>query len=1535
MTLRRRFVRMLGTLRGRLVVSVALVHAVMMSLFVVDLTVRQRKLALEGRTDEAAALADGLATSAAGWILADDVSGLQELADAQLRYPEVQFAILTDEQGRVLACTDRSRVGQFVLDLPSAPHQSLLSRTPALVDVVAPAVVEGRHVGWARVGIGQRAAEHRIKRTIVDGLAYTLAAIVLGSLIAWAMGRRMTRRLYAVQNTINRVRAGHRDARASLSGLDEAAMVAREFNSMLDALAERDEGLRASEEKHRGLIQKIRAAVVVHGADGRIIMSNARAQQMLGLSAGEMQGRDTSDTAWQFCHEDGSPMSTPALPVNRVLAGGSPVRDLIVGIRPGRGEPRGWALVDADPVRREDGTLEQVVVTFVDITARKAAERELAERTSLAELSAAVGLELTTHAELERMLEGCVAALVRHTGAAYAAIWTLHGDGSTLVLSADAGSVTTKDPSLDRVTFGETEIGHVALTQASYESDAIAGERWSAGRVWAQREGLTSFAGQALAVEDRLVGVLALYGRGLPCEAASKALEAVCSKVALGIDRKRAESSLRRLNRELRAISDCNETLVRAEDEHTLLQDVCRIVCSQAGYRFAWVGYAQDDERKSVRPVAWSGVEDGYLEAARVTWDESERGSGVGGRAIRTGQPAWFQDFAKDASAAPWREEALRRGYRSCIALPLVDDAGRAFGVMTIYSTDPNAFTPQEVALLQELSGDLSFGITSLRAREERNAAQRALALRNRVNEAFLTYPGDEMYGEVLRLILDALGSKHGVFAYVDENGDLVAPSLTRDVWAQCEMPDKSIVFARDMSGRTLWLRAMNEQRTVISNVRQAVPAGHIPIERALDAPIVYQGEAIGHILVANKATDYDERDRQSLEDIARSTSAVLHARLKKDRHEREQKRTEQALRKSETELMESQRVAQIGNWDWDAVNDIIYWSPEYYRIYGFDPSNPTPNYVEHLTVYTAESAATLDDAVKRAMQTGEPYELDLELARPTQATRWVVARGEAKRDASGKIWGLRGTAQNITARKRAEIGLREREEFIRSVLDSVGEGFLVVDRSFGILSANQAFCGMCELPEHSIVGRRCYEVSHHRDTPCGEASEDCPVQRTFSTGRAQVATHGHTDSSGDRRWIEARAYPVFGPNGAVVSAIETLTDISEKRRLEEQLIQSQKMEAVGQLAGGIAHDFNNILTAITGYASLMKLDLAEGHPLQADIDNVLASSDRAAKLTRGLLAFSRRQVLEPTPVDLNDIVRAVDKLLRRLIGEDVELQTHLAPQSLIVLADPGHIEQVLMNLATNARDAMPEGGVLTISTFPAAEPLAGARAPASPRYARITVTDTGVGMAPRTVEKIFEPFFTTKEVGKGTGLGLAIVYGIVKQHDGTIDVRSEVGRGTTIEIGLPLIEAASAEKGQLTTTPPPSRGSETILLAEDDETVRTLTATVLRDFGYRVIDAVDGREAIEKFFASPGSIDLLLLDVIMPHKSGKDVFEAARQLRPDVEAVFISGYTSDVIDRKGIFEQRQHFISKPVSPFDLLRKIRTILDERPGLAQG
>ncbi|HET7378793.1 MAG TPA: ATP-binding protein, partial [Gaiellales bacterium] len=413
---------------------------------------------------------------------------------------------------------------------------------------------------------------------------------------------------------------------------------------------------------------------------------------------------------------------------------------------------------------------------------------------------------------------------------------------------------------------------------------------------------------------------------------------------------------------------------------------------------------------------------------------------------------------------------------------------------------------------------------------------------------------------------------------------------------------------------------------------------------------------------------------------------------------------------------------------------------------------------------------------------------------------------------------------------------------------------------------------------------------------------------------------------------LSVRAVREDGGGGRVAYYETFVRDVTDQRRLQQQLVQSQKMEAVGRLAGGIAHDFNNLLTVITSYTDLMLEDLAEGDSKREDLEQVRKAADGAAALTRQLLAFSRQQVVEPRVISLNVVVESLQKMLRRVIGEDVELATTLAADLAPVRADVGQLEQVLMNLAVNARDAMPTGGKLTIETANAEHDPDYARdreADPMRRFVMLAVSDSGCGMDDATKARIFEPFFTTKGPGKGTGLGLATVYGIVQQAGGFIWVYSELGRGTSFKIYLPAADVAAPAAAAATGTRVRG-GTETILVVEDAAPLRAVAKQVLERQGYTVLEAPDGATALRVAEQYHGTIHLVLTDVVMPGLSGREVAEALTRLRPEIQVLYASGYTDDSVVRHGILESGMAFLQKPFTPDGLSRKVREVLDASP-----
>ena len=516
---------------------------------------------------------------------------------------------------------------------------------------------------------------------------------------------------------------------------------------------------------------------------------------------------------------------------------------------------------------------------------------------------------------------------------------------------------------------------------------------------------------------------------------------------------------------------------------------------------------------------------------------------------------------------------------------------------------------------------------------------------------------------------------------------------------------------------------------------------------------------------------------------------------------------------------------------------------------------------------------------------------------------------------------------RDITERKKIEDALRESETHLRAVFSSTPDLLMLLDREHRIQMINRAEPG---LTEEQILGQALCLFAG-ADQARVRAHLDRVVDEAI---RQQYATR-HERPDGTTVHFNSVAAPVI-VDGEVIGTVVSARDVTDrikleedKERLEEQVRQSHKMEAVGRLAGGVAHDFNNLLTVINSYAGMADEELREGDPLKADIQEILVASERASGLTRQLLAFSRKQVMQPRVIDLNEVVAELEKMLRRLIGEDIEFHTMLAKRVGRINADPSQIQQLLMNLAINARDAMPEGGILTIETksvyLDAAQ--ASMRPDTKPgSYVMLAVSDDGHGISPELKERIFEPFFTTKEQGQGTGLGLAMVYGIVKQSGGSISVESEPGEGTTFQIYLPAVDEEMSDP-LLQAASVDLRGNETVLVVEDERAVRNLVSRILTSSGYTVVSEPNGAMALHECELNGTEYDLVLTDVVMPQMNGRDLANRLAVLFPNLKVLFMSGYTDDALLRHGVIEEGTHFIAKPFKPMALLQKVRQVLD--------
>ncbi len=635
-------------------------------------------------------------------------------------------------------------------------------------------------------------------------------------------------------------------------------------------------------------------------------------------------------------------------------------------------------------------------------------------------------------------------------------------------------------------------------------------------------------------------------------------------------------------------------------------------------------------------------------------------------------------------------------------------------------------------------------------------------------------------------------------------------------------------------------------------------------------------------------------------------------------------KKAEEALKRSQTLLAETERIGKVGGWEFNIDTEKQTWTEEIYRIHEVDFSYE-PNVKNGVKFYTPASQSIIELAVREAIEQGKSYDLELEIITAKGNFRSVHAVGRADLE-HRRVYGF---FQDITERKKEEATLSRMAQEWQRTFDSMSEAVWILDKDQIVLRSNKAAEHYFHRPCEEMVGKHCWEIVHGTTQPIPE----CPAMRVRKSLR-----HESQELKIGEEWFDIAADPILNTEGQFNGVAHIVTNITarknaemEKALLELQLRESQKMEAVGQLAGGISHDFNNLLSIINGYSQMLLVspDLKEN--LKQQTEEIQQAGERAAVLTRQLLLFSRHQHVEFRIIDLDAIISGMEKMLRRLIREDIIVNRKIGPSLWHIKADPGSIEQVIMNLVINATDAMPDGGKLTVETENVKvdeTSRLGNHSDINPGlYVMLLISDTGCGMDDKVRKHIFEPFFTTKEVGKGTGLGLATVYGIVKQSNAHIDVQSELGKGTIFRIYFPktVDEGVSNEKQKDAAIMP--KGSETILLAEDEDSMRKMLQNFLQSLGYVVIPARNGKEALEIIEKRKGQINLLFTDIVMPGMKGFELAKQARNLSPEIKLLFMSGYDGKPADTDKTMQTSDDFIQKPLVLHTLSVKLREILD--------
>ena len=610
-------------------------------------------------------------------------------------------------------------------------------------------------------------------------------------------------------------------------------------------------------------------------------------------------------------------------------------------------------------------------------------------------------------------------------------------------------------------------------------------------------------------------------------------------------------------------------------------------------------------------------------------------------------------------------------------------------------------------------------------------------------------------------------------------------------------------------------------------------------------------------------------------------------------------------------------RATSDAVWDWDLRTNTVWWSEGFHSLFGYSHEDIQPALESWTDRLHPDDRERVKRGVLGVIEQGATYWADeYRFLRGDGSYADIFDRGNVIRDATGAAVRMIGAMVDVTERKQAQAQIRESEDRYRQLVEDIPDAIFTLSLAGTVTSSNPAGEALVGWSREEWVGRAFAPLVHEAD----RARAADLFRRVIAGERPPASELRIIKASGEVVDVELKVMPRLS-GGTVVGVLGVGRDITERKRLEEQLRQSQKMDAIGQLSGGVAHDFNNLLTVIQCNAMLIGSD-DEGENKQRAAD-IMHASERAAILTRQLLLVSRKQVMQPTTLDLNDVVRNLSRMLERVLGEHIEVRARYADDLPLLRADAGMMEQVLLNLVVNARDAMPRGGRLTIATE--------ARIIDGRPCVGLSVQDTGSGIAPETLPRVFEPFFTTKEVGKGTGLGLATVYGIVNQHGGWIDVDTAVGRGTTFVVWLPVTDGDSAvTRPRAATVARAYTGTETILVVEDEPTLRSLIVRMLERQGYRVLHAASGVAALEVWRVHRNAIDLLLTDLLMPDgMTGRELAERLRHDRPELKVIYSSGYSEEVTGPGEPLVEGVNFLQKPYEPNTLAKTVRELLDRR------
>ncbi|MCW9012683.1 MAG: bacteriohemerythrin [Gammaproteobacteria bacterium] len=941
---------------------------------------------------------------------------------------------------------------------------------------------------------------------------------------------------------------------------------------------------------------------------------------------------------------------------------------------------------------------------------------------------------------------------------------------------------------------------------------------------------------------------------------------------------KKASEKLVKISRALKVLSEVDASMIHTCNERQWLNDVCQYLVDIGGYRFAWIGLAQEGNAKSILPVADAGYEDGYLSTLNLTWSDTVRGQGPAGTAVREKIACVISNTQIDPRFEPWRDDALKRGYNSVCSVPIV--IGDSMGLLSLYSSEHDAFDSEEINLIEDIAEDIGFGILNFRTRAENKKTQDALSSEKQKFEQIVEGidAGVILLNSELRIIwanttfqswfgsLDSIKGNHcySVFGYADKTDN-----CSTCVAEKTQQVEKVVVAIK-------------------------MPDGIEKYFELVTAPLFENDRIIQYVQMV-----LDVTERKVLEN----------------------KRIE-----IEQRLNEAQHIAKLGSWQLDIKNNKFSWSDEVFNIFELDPKASEATYDTFFNVVHPDEREKVKKAYRESLLSKQPYEIVHRVLLGGGEIKFVHERCETSFDEQGEPLISIGTIQDITDQVQVEQALNESQDHYRRLIESTTAIPWEMD-----LKANRfIFVGPQAVKVLGYKVADWYQENFWQDHihPDDKNETIKAFEAATQSGIDHEFEYRIISSDGRVVWVHDNV-KVVKENDVPIRLQGFMFDVTDRRHAEEVLRRTQKMDAVGKLTGGIAHDFNNQLGVVQGYLDFLDAYTENSEKPHRWVMSASRATRRCIDLSKRLLNFSRQQQIEAEPVNINQALEKMHELIARSLTPRIEVKYDLDQKLWPVNINPGELEDVFLNLAINSRDAMPAGGCFSIRTknhslrddegliISGMEPG---------DYIEIRITDTGTGIKQENLDRVFEPFFTTKEEGKGTGLGLSMVYSFVQRANGVIHMDSGAGEGTSFYIYLPrllqdsdAVEVVSKDESVISV----SGKGEIILVVDDEDELRNLAVVFLEMFGYKTLEAGNAAQAMN-ILTSDARVDLLFTDIIMPGgTNGYELAEKARGIRPDIKVLLTSGFTGDISQYQ---RSTDVLLNKPYSKQELLQHINDVL---------